>query len=180
MALRENETVATGNEKGITLQGLELEPDPKTDRRRDTGGSAASGRRGVRSSQEPISLGNQQAPILGNPSDCPQVVPKGENGPHGLLKGKDGGGRFCKSKVLVKESTTSKGGKRDKKYPVDGRTINGEIIATKRKKGDTPIQDLTPQCKSDGPECNGGSISEGEIRLGSPPDRHNPTCSLVG
>ena len=158
VALRENETVATGNEKGLTLQGLALEPDPNTDRRRDTGGSAAADGRGVRSSQEPIALVNQRAPTLGYPVDRPQGVPKGNDGTHGVLKGKDGGGRGWKAKVLIREATIAKGGKWDKQSPVAGQTSNGERLVTKIKIGDMPIQYLTLQCKSDGPGCNGGSI----------------------
>ena len=60
--------MSIGSEKLLILKGLALEPDPKTKRQRDTGGITAADRRGVRSSQEPIALGNQQVPPQWDPS----------------------------------------------------------------------------------------------------------------
>ena len=49
-------TVAKGNNKNEIMKGLALDPEHKPNRRGDTGYSIAAGERGVKSSNETISL----------------------------------------------------------------------------------------------------------------------------
>ena len=169
--------MAVGSYEMLILKSLALDPEHKTNRQGDTGGSTAAGGRGARSSQEPIALGNQRAPPLGNPAAWYHVVTKGK------YEGRYG----YKAKVIIKVATTSKGSKGDKRSPVAGQTSNGEGLATKVKTmvnkmalEDTPIQDPKTQRKYDGHGDTGGSIAAVKIRQGSLPVRHNPTWCLVG